>query len=199
MTFIENLKWRRAVKHFSNNDVITNDHISKIMQSIIDSPSSYGLQPYHVIIIQSQELKRRLRDVSYNQPQVEECHTLFIFCIRTDIEQRIEAFIEESDASEEEIQFINEFANSHDQELLNIWASRQLYIALGFALAAATEMKLPSCPMEGFNATKVSKLLKLPEHFQPVTYLAVGGPSEKEHPYPRFRFKKKDLFSKYVK
>ena len=60
-------------------------------------------------------------------------------------------------------------------------------------------MKIPSCPMEGFNSEKVSKILKLPQYLQPVVYLAVGGETDIEHPYPKFRFKKKDLFSKYTK
>ena len=199
-SFINNLEWRRAIKHFDNNEQITNEQISKIMQSIIETPTSFGIQPFHVILIQSPELKKRLKPLSFDQEQIVECHTLFIFCVRTDVRERIEQYIEQSGISEEQQQIIYDFVSSHENDLsLSIWATRQVYIALGFAIAAATELKVPSCPMEGFDPVKVSKLLKLPLHYQPMVYLTIGGESKEQHPYPKFRFKKKDIFSKYTK
>jgi nitroreductase len=74
------------------------------------------------------------------------------------------------------------------------WAARQTYIALGFAIAAAAEQHIASCPMEGLNSVEVVKILDLPETLQPLAYLAVGEDAgEAGTPYPRFRFPETDL------
>ena len=61
------------------------------------------------------------------------------------------------------------------------WSQRQVNIALGFALAAAAEQRIASCPMEGFDSSGVAKILDLPEGLVPTAYLAVGRshPDEK--------------------
>ena len=41
------------------------------------------------------------------------------------------------------------------------WAKMQAYIALGFGMAAAMELNIASCPMEGFKPAEISKILKL--------------------------------------
>ena len=41
-TFLNNLKWRRAEKHFAPGPV----NIKPIRDAIINAPSSYGMQPF---------------------------------------------------------------------------------------------------------------------------------------------------------
>jgi nitroreductase len=76
------------------------------------------------------------------------------------------------------------------------WAVKQVYIALGFGLAAAAEHKIASCPMEGFNGVEVAKILNLPSTVHPAEYLAVGEAAEDDGTQPRFRFPESDLIMK---
>jgi hypothetical protein len=75
------------------------------------------------------------------------------------------------------------------------WAKHQAYIALGFALAAATEAKIATCPMEGFDPSGISAALDLPHTLVPAVLLAVGYESTapESTPYVRFRFPEADL------
>ena len=41
------------------------------------------------------------------------------------------------------------------------WTSRQVYIAVGNLLAAAAELKIDACPMEGFEPDAYNKILDL--------------------------------------
>lgn len=50
---------------------------------------------------------------------------------------------------------------SDPKEILS-WTARQTYIAHGFALAACTELQIDSCPMEGFDANAIERILELP-------------------------------------
>jgi nitroreductase len=74
------------------------------------------------------------------------------------------------------------------------WAARQAYIALGFGLAAAAELKISSCPMEGFVPSLVAKELGLDASLVPVVLLALGGdPTVDSGCGPRFRFGLEDV------
>ena len=116
--------------------------------------------------------------------------TLFVFCARTDLNARAEEFIKESGAEAIRGMLTQFLENIPDA---TAWASRQAYIALGFALAACAELQLPSCPMEGFSSAEVHRILGLPKTLQPSVMLAVGSPAENDGSWPRFRFPDSDL------
>ena len=186
-SFVENLEWRRAVKHFGEGPVDT----TNIVKAIVNAPSSFGLQPYKVIAIHNKDLKEKLRAVSYGQAQVTECDTLFVFCARTDVEARADEYMRTTGTKESLGPMLTGFLKYLPDK--TAWAARQAYIALGFALAAAAEEKIASCPMEGFQAQAVANLLDLPETLVPIVYLAVGETSDVDGTYPRFRFSESDL------
>lgn len=191
-SFLESLEWRRAVKHFGEGPVDT----QSILTAMMNAPSSFGIQPYKILVIQDKDLKQKLSVVSYNQPQVTECHTLFILCARKDVETRAEEYLTATqDVSRGMRDMLMGFISYLPDKLA--WASRQAYIALGFGLAAAAEQRIASCPMEGFNPEEVRKLLELPENLVPVVYLAVGATTEKDGVYPRFRFSESDLVQRF--
>ena len=186
-SFLNRLEWRRAVKHFGEGELDT----ASIQRAIIAAPSSFGLQPYRVYAVRNKELKTALRAVSFDQAQVTECDTLFVFCARSDVNERAEEYLKTTGA-ESLRQMLTGFLASRGD--LTDWAARQAYIALGFAMAAWMEEEIASCPMEGFMSSEVSKILDLPSTLVPVAYLAVGEDAGPEAtPYPRFRFAAEDL------
>jgi nitroreductase len=185
-SFLNNLEWRRAVKHFEEGEV----DIEPVVKAMVNAPSSFGIQPYKILAVQNKELKEKLREASYNQAQVTECHTLFVLCARTDLKERALEYIDQTKATaivDMLMNFIEHIQNKTE------WAARQAYIALGFGLAAAAELQIASCPMEGFNASQVSTILDLPSSLVPVVYLAVGKEASEDGAYPRFRFSESDL------
>ena len=179
-SFLGNLTWRRAVKHFSPGEV----DLKPIEDAIVNAPSSFGLQPYKVHVITDPEIKRSLRAVCFNQAQIEEAHALFVFCAMKDIEKRIEQYIEQTQAEPMRI-MLKGFLDACPDKIE--WAKQQAYISLGFGLAAAAERRIPSCPMEGFVATKLAELLKIDDGLVPCVLLAVGAEAT-DKLNPRFRF-----------
>lgn len=186
-SFLENLEWRRAVKHFGEGEVDT----SKVIKAMVNAPSSFGVQPYKVIAVTNKNTREQLRGVCYNQAQITECHTLFVLCARKNVKERAEQYLQETGA-----EMVRDMLMGFIQYMPDPveWAKRQAYIALGFGLAACAEQKIASCPMEGFNAQEVSRILSLDETLVPCVLLAVGTSSDKEGTvYPRFRFAESDL------
>jgi len=201
MAFLDNLQWRFAAKGFDQSREVSDDNIDKILEAIHMTPTSFGLQPFHIIDVTNEDLKAKIREVGFDQPQITEANHLLIFCVRTDVVKRIDDYIETASGGDEAIKekmkglkemMKGAMKGKTDLELEN-WAKRQVYIALGFALAAAAELKIDSCPMEGFIPEKVDQILQLPGHLKSVVIMTVGYRSE-DPKHPKFRFPKEELF-----
>lgn len=182
--FTDNLIWRRAEKHFLPGEI----DVSLVEKAIINAPSSYGLQPFKVLKITNSELKTKIKPACYNQSQIEECHTLYIFCAIKNIVKRIEDYVDQTgfiDKKQSMLQYIVNKSKVPDQVE---WSKQQAYLALGFALAAATELKIASCPMEGFKIDELSKVLHLDNNLVPCVLLTLGIKRDDYKLEKRFRF-----------
>ncbi len=185
-SFINNLIWRRAEKHFSPGPV----NIEPIKSAIINAPTSYGIQPFHVLAITNQEIKSKLKEACYNQAQIEESYCLFIFCAIENLEERIDQYITATGFDDKKQSMLN-YVNKLPCKLE--WAKMQAYIALGFGMAAAMELNIASCPMEGFEPDKVSEVLNLDDNLHPCVLLAVGN--KKNNYLLEKRFRSNDIIS----
>ncbi|PIR07227.1 MAG: NAD(P)H-dependent oxidoreductase [Candidatus Komeilibacteria bacterium CG11_big_fil_rev_8_21_14_0_20_36_20] len=204
-TFLDNLKWRQATKKFDIRKDISEIDLNKILKAIRYTPSSYGLQSYHIYVIKDQELKKKLKEKSFGQEQIDSCAYLLIFCARTDrqdLEKRINDYAQLANqdpaALPEKVTSLKTMLKSFldkksDEEIIN-WATKQVYIALGFGLAACAEMQIDSCPMEGFAKEEIDKILQLPKGLKSTVYLAIGY-READLPRQKIRFASDDLFS----
>lgn len=187
-SFIKNLLWRRAEKHFSPGPV----DITSIQSAIINAPTSYGIQPFHVIAITNSEIKSKLKEACFNQPQIEESYCLFIFCAINNLEERINQYVNQSgfiNKKESMLKYIDKLPCKLE------WAKMQAYIALGFGMAAAMELNIASCPMEGFKPDEISKLLQLDDNLKPCVLLTVGNKNNNYELEKRFRFEYNDIFT----
>jgi nitroreductase len=189
-SFIKNLEWRRAEKHFAPGPV----DIESIKSAILNAPSSFGIQPFHVLVITNQEIKKKLKEACDNQSQIEESYCLFIFCALDDLEKRIDQYIEQTGFVKKRKSMIN-YISKLPCKLQ--WAMMQAYIALGFGMAAAMELNIASCPMEGFKPDEVSKVLNLDKNLKPCVLLTVGNKRNDYELEKRFRFSKEDMFTLY--
>lgn len=205
MPFLSNLTWRYATKSFSGQKINT-EQLQSIKDTIRFAPSSFGTQPYHVVIIENKEVLDQLKKhASNNETKFETCSHLFIFCARTDIHTRFEG-IEKIQGRTKGFLSKAGFWFHYFAPLVSLvtvgryltrytWSMAQTYIALGFALAACTELEIDSCPMEGFDAKRFHRALNLPSHIKPVILLAVGYRDSTDPSFPKARFPESDLFT----
>ena len=62
MELLESLQWRYATKKM-NGEKIPQDKLDRILEATRLAPSSYGLTPYQIIVVENQELKEKLEGV----------------------------------------------------------------------------------------------------------------------------------------
>ncbi len=170
MTLIDNLKWRYATKLFDTEKIVDQKTIDFLKEAIRLAATSYGLQPFKVLIIEDPKTKALLRPVSYHQPQITDASHLFVFCSLTELSpEYIDEYIALSAATREVDEgnlkgygdfMKNSFANLSAAEI-QVWAAKQAYIAMANLLTACAEQKVDSCPIEGFVKAEYDALLDL--------------------------------------
>ena len=78
-TLLENLNWRYATKKFDATKKISASDLNTLKEAVRLSASSYGLQPYKVIIVENPEIREKLKAAAYGQTQITDASQLFIF------------------------------------------------------------------------------------------------------------------------
>jgi len=171
MKLLESLQWRYATKKM-NGEKILQDKLNTILEATKLAPSSYGLTPYQVIVVEDQELKQQLQGACYGQTQLVDSSAVLVFATWDNItEAGVHAYLNEI-ARQREIpvevlkvlqdMMIGSISNMTEEQK-QTWAQKQTYIGLGFALVAAATEEVDSTPMEGFVPQQVDDILGLKE------------------------------------
>lgn len=168
--FIQDANWRYATKKFDATKKVSNEDLDTLKEAIRLSSSSYGLQPYKVLIVENPELRAQLQPVSWGQTQIVDASHLIVFANVTNIgETEIDAYFKNltetrnipMEALQGYADFMKSKITSLSEEARNIWTSKQTYLALGNLLNAAAELKIDVTPMEGFEPEQYNEILGL--------------------------------------
>lgn len=169
-TIIENLTWWYATKVFDTSKELGAADLEYILEAGRMAASSYGLQPFKIVVVTNPEHKAALVPHAWNQAHVGENGALIVLAARTDID---EALIADYTARIEATRGLPTGAASGYKAMMTgslmalpvehrtTWAQKQCYIALGTMMLAAAERGVDGCPMEGFVAEGFDEVLGL--------------------------------------
>jgi len=170
MSLIEDLKWRHAVKAYDPEKKVSQEDIDKIVEAARLAPTSSGLQPFKVLVVENQALKEELAKGALNPECMRECSHVLIFAAwdRYTAERIDQVY----DYTTDERDLPRGRFGSYTDKLKSIYlneaaeinfthTARQTYIALGLALAQAAELRVDSTPAEGFDNQVVDNVLEL--------------------------------------
>jgi nitroreductase / dihydropteridine reductase len=156
MTLIESLNWRYATKRMTGEKLPAAD-LQTILDAIRLSASSYGLQPYNVIIIENEDVKKQLQPLAYGQAQIAESSHVLVFAAWNSVsEAHIDEYLQAySDNTGMPVEKLLAFGLK-DRMMQSIvalpqneqyhWAAKQAFIALGTGIIAAASLKLTQRP-----------------------------------------------------
>ncbi|WP_026976270.1 NAD(P)H-dependent oxidoreductase [Flavobacterium tegetincola] len=170
MALIQDLNWRHAVKAYDSTKKVSKEDIDKIVEAARLAPTSSGLQPFKVLVVENQELKEKLVKGALNPECMRDCSHVIIFAgwdrYTADRIDKVYDFTTDERGLER-----GRFG-SYTDKLKEIYLAqpaaenfahiaRQTYIALGLALGQAAELKVDSTPVEGFDNSVVDEILEL--------------------------------------
>ena len=172
---INAFNYRHATKEFDANKKLSKEEITFIIKTANLSPSSFGFEPWHFVVVQNKELRELLKPVAWGAPlkldtashfvlgltmkaPMTKWNADYIMHIMKDIKQMPEDVIKMYSDFYKVFQE-RDFNLDTDKKLFD-WASKQTYIALANMMTAAALHGIDSCPIEGFHQEKTEILLK---------------------------------------
>lgn len=198
---LHQLQWRYATKRFDAQRRIPADDWAVLEQSLVLTPSSFGLQPWRFYVVTDTDSKAKLPAISWNQSQVNDASHVVVMALRDrlseiDIDRYIERICEVRGGNPDALvgfrkMMIASLLGVHEGFDINHWATNQVYIALGQFMATAALMGIDTCPMEGILRDKYDELLGIKKDGYATSVVCVAGYRAIDDKYaatPKVRF-----------
>lgn len=197
--------FRHAAKQFDPGKIVSEGDFDLILEAGRLSPSSFGLEPWNIIVA-GEKLRGELVPFCWGaQGQLPTASHFLIFTAKTSAammsdvpypKQALTTVRGMNDAEADDYlrwyeKWLREdYGRLDAPQLLHEWAARQAYIAAGNMMTVAAMRGVDSCAIEGFTVSKVTELLaqkKLidPEQDLPVLMLAFGNRVDPPKPKTR--------------
>ena len=169
-TILENLNFRYATKTYNKDKKISAADFADILEAGRLSPSSFGLQPFRLIVVENEATRALLRAKGYDQTPITDASHLVVFAVVKNIDEAyVDAYIDNIVATrgaprEALVGFRTMMVGAvtaMSPEVSYWWASKQAYIALSSMLLAAAEKGIDATPMEGFDTKGFDEVLGL--------------------------------------
>ena len=169
--FSAQLRWRYATKQFDPARPVPAHLWAALEDALVQSPSSYGVQPWRFIVVTEAALKAALRPVSWNQAQITDCSHLVVFAARTkvsaaDIDRFVARIAQVRGVTAESLagyrgMMVKDVVEGPRSRQAFEWAARQCYIALGGFMSAGAVLGVDTCPLEGIDPAAYDRILGL--------------------------------------
>ncbi|WP_282054918.1 NAD(P)H-dependent oxidoreductase [Maribacter luteus] len=168
-------QFRHATKEFDPTKTISDEGIRFILETAHLSPSSFGFEPWHFIVVQDKELRESLKPVAWGAPLKLDTASHFVLglsmkapMVKHDSKYIMHMMKDVKQLPEDVIEMYSKFYREFQEHDFNLdsdkklfdWASKQTYISLGNMMTAAALTGIDSCPIEGFHQEKAEALLK---------------------------------------
>jgi nitroreductase len=184
MNTLDTIRARRAVKHYDPEFTIPEDQIAELKDLIRQAPTSFNIQNWRFVFVNNKELRQKIRAVGWDQAQMTDASHLIVLCAD------VQAWAKEpirywEDAPKEAQDFlvpaIGDFYGGREWQQRDE-AMRSVGIAAQTIMLASKAMGYDSCPMIGFDADAVGKLINLPKDHVVGMMIAVGKATTSAQP-----------------
>ncbi len=193
---IDALKFRHACKQFDPSKKVEKQNLDIILEAACLSPSSFGMEAWKFLVLESKSLREKLRPACWNQAQVTDAsHVIAILArpavIAPDQEYVLESFQRRGLSEDATHAYVERYKHYIDTEVdprmpRYAWCAKQCYIALANIMTCAASLGIDSCPLEGFEKTRVEEILEIDtDAYQVAVLVALGYRAGAQT--PRFR------------
>jgi nitroreductase len=185
MDFKETIYKRRAVNFFDPDRNVTDAQLRNIVELASQTPSSFNLQPWNLMILRDPDAKAKLRKLAWDQPKVTEAPVILVFLADRNgwqpnhpiVMRNFKEMVAAGGMSEEQRDWFNDACKSlygssdlHAQAFAN---KNTGFFAMAFMLAAK-HLGLDTHPMDGFDHQGVQAAFNIPDNYWIPLLMAVG-------------------------
>ena len=205
--------YRHATKEFDATKTISDEDMEFILKTAHLSPSSFGFEPWHFVVVQDKKLEL-LKPVAWGPPLKLDTASHFVLglAMKAPMVKHDAAYIDHMMKAVKQMpaeviamysKFYREFQerdfNLDSDKKLFDWSSKQTYIALSNMMTSAALTGIDSCPIEGFHQEKAEALLKdkfdIDTDKYGLAFMAAFGYRKADPEFPKSRRNFEDIVS----
>ncbi|HNY18160.1 MAG TPA: NAD(P)H-dependent oxidoreductase [Treponemataceae bacterium] len=199
-TFLTTLKRRYACKLYDSERVLSDADVDYILECARLSPSSFGIEHWHLYAVRSRDVIGRLRSACFDQDAVGTASLVVVALARRAWAYDPEgAFIAERGGRfpgglsvfREDFRGYYEFLETNG--LTDQWARAQCYIACANMMTGAAAADIDSCAIEGYDDGAVLSVLGLDPKKWETGIVTVFGYSAEEAPREKIRMNASEI------
>ena len=185
MNFQNIVQKRRSINFFDPKKNVSEDILVKMVEMASNTPSSFNLQPWNLMVLKTPMEKKKLKALAWDQPKVVEAPIVLIVLADMNgwqeghptFEKNWKKNIETGSMQLEQREwFLNatkSLYNWSPNANLAFAAKNTGFFAMSL-MYAAKSLGLETHPMDGFDHEAVKKEFKIPDNFWIPLLLAVG-------------------------
>ncbi len=172
--FLSLMRRRYACKEYDRSRAVSGDDLSFLAECARLSPSSFGLEHWHLFLCDSAGILASLASACFDQPAVATAPLVAVLACRKDpaydpdgtfVAERGSRFPGGLSVFVDDYRGYYEYLRG--EGIVNQWARAQCYIACANMMTGAASRDLDSCAIEGFSDEKVLAALSLdPQSWQ---------------------------------
>ncbi|MBA9084731.1 nitroreductase [Fontibacillus solani] len=187
------LEERHSVRAYDPSVKISREEITELLEIATSAPSSSNLQPWRFLVIDQDELKKKLLPIASNQQQVVEAAA--IIAVLGDLKSYEQAEVIYSKAVEAGymsketkagfVERLNQlYGNLGPERLHHINLLDGGLVSMQLMLAAKAK-GYDTVPMGGYNTERFVQEFAIPNTLKPIVLIAIGKASKPGHPTAR--------------
>jgi len=167
---------RRAIKHYDENHQMPIADETKLFEAFRQSPTSFNIQNWRVVNVKDTDLRAQIQKAAGGQEQVTKASLLLVLC--ADVKawnKNPERYWSNAPKEVQDylVPLIKPFYEGQEQKQRDE-AMRSVGIGAQTLMLAAKALGYDSCPMIGFDANAVAKLINLPKDHTVGMMLTIG-------------------------
>lgn len=184
MDVFDAIRERRAVKAYDPNFVMPAADRQKLLDIVRHAPTSFNMQNWRFVVVDDPARRTAIREAAWGQVQVTEASLLIVLCADLQSwDKNPERYWIDAPKPVQDVlvPMIRPFYQGRAQ-VQRDEAMRSVGIAAQTLMLAAKGMGYDSCPMIGFDADAVAKVINLPADHAIGMLLVIGKALKPAYP-----------------
>jgi len=175
MNLTEAIRSRRSVKHYDPEHRLSEDELRHLFSLTVLAPTSFNMQNWHFVVCTEKGVQGRICEAGWNQAQLRDASATIVLAGNLGGYENTARTLRNAP---EEVRKMFEgmipglYANN--EQLQRDEAIRSISLAAQNMMLVAKDMGYDSCPMIGYDANKVAKIVDLPEGYEALMIVTVG-------------------------
>lgn len=192
MDFKKFLDERKSVRQFEVGREISVEEINSMLEHASMAPSSNNAQPWKVFVVRNQEMKEKIKEVSFGQQQVADASVLFIifgdksaYDVDKLVKYNIDNGILAPEKAETHRELVTAFFAAHPEDRQNEGVKLDVALFAMNLMHVVRAFGYDSVPVRGTDFAFIQKYLNISEDLVPVLLLPVGVAAAPGYPHIR--------------